>query len=108
MIYDGASLFWRSMVKVLPLITWHLIWEVGIGNQVQITGDPWIGSDADYIISEDLKAHLIACNLIYLSTLASENLLVYGHTIWKQAQNVEIPRNILPDWIKLHNKLIKS
>jgi hypothetical protein len=25
-IYDGASLFWRSIVKVLPLITQHLIW----------------------------------------------------------------------------------
>lgn len=25
-----------------------------------------------------------------------ENLSVHGHTIWKQAQNVEIPQNILP------------
>lgn len=47
-----VPLFWRSINIAIPLVTQHLIWEVGDGKQVLISKDPWVGTNTEYTIIE--------------------------------------------------------
>jgi hypothetical protein len=103
--WKNASIIWKAMVIVFPLIVKNLIWKVGKGSKVQIGLDPWVGSGESFRLSEALIDKLHIIGFFVLSQVANLDFTTIWRQEWMEADMLGLDGEDAVEWGQYINAL---
>lgn len=97
--FPSASIIWKNIFYVLPIVKNWVAWKVGSGLRVLLGLVPFIGVGSGYRLSDGLLVHLHCQGLYSLAQffkVGSSNIL--GPQAWPSAQDIGLPASFAGEW----------
>ena len=84
----GGSVIWKAIVKSFHLIETNLAWDVGNGESLLIGRDPWMGSNLQHRLPNDVIDALGQRGITSLNHLAVPRLDEQWRQSWRRATSL--------------------
>ena len=95
--YSVASVIWRNLMSVIPIILWWTTWTVGCGKQINLGLDAFVGGNDSCFLSTSLISHLHNLNIYSLAQAALPNGSTHS-IVWIDSKHIKLSGDLDLEW----------
>lgn len=106
--FVDISIIWKAVLESMSLIQGGLTWRIHSGASVRLWIDPYIKFGNTHRLPDELKTHLIAKGITYISHIANREHSTFAQQAWKSGRALQIPKPWQQQWKEYTDALTES
>eukprot|EP00253_Pinus_taeda_P001922 PITA_01922 len=103
-----SSVIWKATVEAFFVIEKGLAWKVGVGKNVRIGRDPWVGCNQSYALSPGILRHLDSKGFYTLNQVEKVGLSTIWGRAWKNVVDMGLDFRWHNEWSTFIDELHRS